>query len=99
MKNLLLLCLQLILFLVVFAAGSLFPFFHLQYVLTSTVTATRVFIADGLVLALAIYLLILLAELLTKRLRSAGTWTTLAFLLAIGTGFFLKFGFLTRSAL
>ena len=38
MKNVLLLCLQFVLFLIIFVAGSLFPPFHLEHVLTTTPT-------------------------------------------------------------
>ena len=98
MKKVLLFFLQFFLFVIVYFAGSLFPILHLQRVLSTTPTATRIFIADGLVFTLVFYVLILLVELLTKRLRSVGMVTTLALLLAIGFGFFMKFGFLTRSA-
>jgi hypothetical protein len=89
--------LQLILFLTVFFACSLFPPFHIEHVLSTGPAGTRIFIADGLVLSLVLYLLILLIELLTKRLRTAAPWTTLALILAIIFGLMMKFGFLTRS--
>jgi hypothetical protein len=97
MKKVLLTVLQLVLFLLVFLAGSFFPPFHVEHVLIATPGATRVFIADGLLLMVALYVLILIVEAIAKRLRTAALWTTVAFLLAILFGFMMKFGFLTRS--
>ncbi len=90
--------LQFLLFLIVFAIGSLFPPFHIEHVLSVTPAATRIFIADGLLLMLALYILIVLAEAVRKRLPIAAPWTTLALILAAALGFMMKFGFLTRSA-
>ena len=98
MKNSIFTVLQLILFLIVFFIGSIFPPFHFEHVLIATPGTTRIFIADGLLLALSLYVLILIVEILKKRLRTAAPWTTLAFILAIVFGLMMKFGFLTRSA-
>lgn len=96
MKNFFLLCLQFVVFLIIFAAGSLFPPFRLEHVLTATPTYTRIFIADGLVLTAILYVLIIVIEALMKRIRAAFPWTSMAFVLAIGVGLYLKFGFLTH---
>jgi len=98
MKKAITTILQFLLFLIVFGAFSLFPPFHIAHVLSTTPTGTRIFIADGLLLALAVYLLIVLIELLMKRLRVSAPWTTIAFVSAAIVGFMMKFGFLTRSA-
>jgi hypothetical protein len=98
MKNSIFTVLQLILFLIVFFIGSIFPPFHFEHVLIATPGTTRIFIADGLLLALSLYVLILIVEILRKRLRTAAPWTTLAFILAVVFGLMMKFGFLTRSA-
>jgi hypothetical protein len=93
--------LQFFLFLIVFFAGSLFPLpapFHHERIISTTPAATRIFIGDGLHLMLALYIVIVLIEAVTKRLRSAAPWTTLALILAAVLGFMMKFGFLTRSA-
>jgi hypothetical protein len=47
---------------------------------------------------LALYIVIVLIEAVSKRLRTAAPWTTLALILAAVLGFVMKFGFLTRSA-
>jgi len=96
MKNVLLLCLQFVLFLIIFVAGSLFPPFHLEHVLTTTPTTLHIFVADGLVLMIALYVAIGVIEMLTKRIRTALPWTTVAVLLAAVIGFYMKFGFITR---
>jgi uncharacterized membrane protein AbrB (regulator of aidB expression) len=93
--------LQFFLFLIVFFAGSLFPLpapFHHERIISTTPSATRIFIGDGLHLMLALYIVIVLIEAVTKRLRTAAPWTTLALILAAVLGFMMKFGFLTRSA-
>ena len=99
MKNVIFTVLKLILFLFVFFIGSIFPPFHFEHILIATPGTTRIFIADGLLLMLALYLLLIVSSrLLRKRVRTAVPWTTLAFVLAIVFGFMMKFGFLTRSA-
>jgi hypothetical protein len=98
MKNVVLTILQLILFLVVFFIGSLFPPFHFEHVLIATPGTTRIFVADGLVLALVLFVLTVILEAVRKRLRIAAPWTTLAFLLAVVFGLMMKFGFKTMSA-
>jgi hypothetical protein len=89
--------LQLVLFLFVFFVGSILPPFHFEHVIIATPGTTRIFIADGLLLALALYVLIVLVQVLRKRLRTSTPWTTLALVLAIVFGLMMKFGFLTRS--
>jgi uncharacterized membrane protein YpjA len=98
MKNIVFTILQLILLLIVFFVGSIFPPFHFEHVLIATPGTTRIFVADGLVLALVLYILIVILELARKRLRTAAPWTTLAFLLAVVFGLMMKFGFKTVSA-
>jgi hypothetical protein len=98
MKNVVFTVLQLILLLIVFFVGSIFPPFHFEHVLIATPGTTRIFVADGLVLALVVYILIVILEVVRKRLRTAAPWTTLAFLLAVVFGLMMKFGFKTLSA-
>jgi hypothetical protein len=97
MKKAITTILQFFLFLIVFGAFSLFPPFHIEHILGTTPAGTRIFIADGLLIALAAYLLIILIELFMKRLRVSAPWTTIAFVFAAIVGFMMKFGFLTRS--
>jgi hypothetical protein len=99
MKKAIITILQFFLFLIVFGAFSLFPPFHIEHVLNTSSTETRVFIVDGLLIALVVYLVVVLIELLMKRLKVSGPWTTIAFVLAAIVGFMMKFGFLTRSTL
>jgi hypothetical protein len=98
MKKVILTILQFLLFLIVFGAGSLFPPFHFERVLIVTPGFTRIFVADGLLLMFALYGLIVLVEVMRKRLRTSAPWTTLAVILAAVLGLMMKFGFLTRSA-
>lgn len=98
MKNIVSTILKFILFLIVFFAGSLFPPFHIEHVLSTGPSGTRIFVVDGLLLMLALFIVILLIEALRKRLVTSGRWTAGAFILAIVLGLAMKFGFLTRSA-
>jgi hypothetical protein len=98
MKKVVVAVLQLILFLIVFFVGSIFPPFHFEHVLIATPGATRVFIEDGLLLTLVLYIIIVAVQVFRKRLRVSTPWTTLALALAIVFGLMMKFGFLTRSA-
>ena len=98
MKKVIPTILQFVLFLLVFGAGSFFPPFHFEHVLIATPGVTRIFVADGLLLMFALYILIVLVEIMRKRLRTSTPWTTLAVILATVSGLMMKFGFLTRSA-
>jgi hypothetical protein len=98
MKITILTILQFLLFLIVFGAASLFPPFHFEHILIATPGVTRIFVADGLLLMFALYVLILLVEVMRKRLRTAAPWSTVAVVLAAVLGLMMKFGFLTRSA-
>ena len=95
MKKLLSTVLQFVMFLLVYAIGSLFPPFHVQRVLIATPTYSRIFILDGILITLALYLLIVIGETLAKR-RCQVTWTTIAFVLAALLGYVMKFGFITH---
>jgi hypothetical protein len=96
MKKFLFVCLQIALFLVVFAIGSLFPPFHIERVITTTPTISHLFVADGLIITLALCIVIVVIEALTKRLRTAAPLTALAFVLAAVAGLVLKLGFITH---
>ncbi len=97
MKNILFTVLQSFLFLIVFGAGSFLPPFHFEHVILATPGTTRIFVADGFLLMLALFLIILLIETLRKRIISSGRWTTVAFILATAVGFWMEFGFKTLS--
>jgi hypothetical protein len=95
MKKLLSTVLQFVMFLLVYAIGSLFPPFHVQRILIASPSSTRIFILDGILITLALYIVIVLGETVMKRLCQV-TWTTIAFVLAILFGYFMKFGFITH---
>jgi hypothetical protein len=96
MKNIFFMFLQFILFVFVFAAGSFFPPFHIEHIISQTPAATRVFVCDGVLLMIGLFVLILVIEVARKRIASAGIWTTVALIFAAAIGFIAKFGFLTR---
>ncbi len=95
MKTAIITILQFVLFLIVFGIGSFFPPFDYEHVLIATPGFIRVFVADGLLLMFALYVLILVIEALRRRLRTAAPWTTLAVILAAVLGLMMKFGFKT----
>jgi hypothetical protein len=98
MKKVIPTILKFIVFLLVFLIGSLFPPFHFEHVLIATPGLTRIFVADGILLMFALYVLIIFVEVVRKRLRTAAPWTTLAVILAAVLGLMMKFGFKTLSA-
>jgi hypothetical protein len=97
MKKALVATLQFLLFLLVFVVGSFVPPFHMERVLLATPGMTRIFIADGFVLMIALFLLILLVQFLRKRIILYGPWTAAAFILATAVGFWMQLGFKTVS--
>jgi hypothetical protein len=98
MKNVFLAFLQFVLFLVIFAAFSFFPLMNLQHVVGPTPDGTRVFIWDGLLVSVVVYVIILGFEAARRRVRSTGMWTTAAFVLAAVFGLAIKLGFKTISS-
>jgi hypothetical protein len=98
MKRVTLTTFQFVLFLIVFGAGSFLPPFHFEHILIATPGFTRIFVADGLLMMFALYIVIVLFEVTRKRLRTSAPWTTLAVILAAVLGLMMKFGFKTLSA-
>ena len=97
MKAVIALIVQACVFLVLFLVGSLADPFHLKWFATRvSATATRFFVPDGLILMCGAYVLLLLAEVASRRLERAGVWTTVAFVIALICGFLAKFGMITH---
>ena len=86
---------QFILFLILFAVGSVMNPFNLHWAATATAGTTRFFIPDGLLLAFGVFLAILVMQALRKRLCDS-PWTILSFVLAVSIGYAMKFGFVTK---
>jgi hypothetical protein len=93
MKRVLSVVLQFILYLVVFAVGSLLPGANVLPTLSVPAGASRVFVYDGLLLMFAIYILILLIAAARKRIHFAWPNATIALVLALILGLAMKFGF------
>lgn len=86
--------LQTILFLLVFALGSVFlPFLPFLPVLQVVTSPGHAFVYDGVLLALVLWLLMVALEAARKRLREAGPLTTAALVLALSLGLVMRFGF------
>jgi hypothetical protein len=93
-KNVLFALLQFVLFSLVYVAGVIlaaFPAYHFLSYVTIMADGTK-FQWGGVLLALALFFLILLIEALRKRLRGAAPWTALAFVLAAVVEFVVRFG-------
>ncbi|HLI76903.1 MAG TPA: hypothetical protein VKV02_08150 [Acidobacteriaceae bacterium] len=94
-KKAILVVLQTLLFIILFAVGSFLPAlpsFRSFYWQVQT-SPGRVFVLDGLLLTLLVYLLIVAVEAARRRLRGAGALTTLALVLALALGLAMKIGF------
>jgi hypothetical protein len=87
---------QFLLFLLIFLVGSFWHPFHLRWFVSHpTAMSLRFFVPDGLLLALAVYGLILLIALLRRRLAGTALWTSLALVLAVALGLYAQFGWKT----
>lgn len=93
MKRIFSVVIQLILFLTVFLVGSLLPAANTIPTLSVNAGVGRVFVYDGLLLMLLLYILILLIAAWRKRVNLAWPNSTIALLLALILGFAWKFGF------
>lgn len=96
MKKALITFAQFLLFLCIFALGSFLHPFNLHHWATTPSSAgvNRYFVPDGLLLTIGTFLAIVVIQALRKRMCNT-TWTIVAFLAAIATGYALKFGFVT----
>lgn len=95
MKNIFLTIVQFFLFFIAFALGSFMTPFKLAHVISVNRGGTRLFYWDGVIVMLILFIVILLIELLRKRLRTAAPWTMTALVLATAAAFAVKLGFLT----
>jgi hypothetical protein len=98
MQKIIFTLLKFFLFFLAFLVGSFLPLpppFHFERVLNTTSAGTHIFIGDGLHLMLVLYIVLVVIEVLRKKLRSSVPWTTLALLVAMGLGFLMKLGFKT----
>jgi hypothetical protein len=93
MKRVLSVVFQFILYLVVFGIGSLLPGANVLPTWSLSTGPGRVFVYDGLLLMLLVYVLVLLIAAARKRLPSALPNATIALILALLIGLLMKFGF------
>jgi hypothetical protein len=91
-------------FFAVFFAGGFLGLFHLDpfgaphwFIGHPTPETTRYFVPSGLLLMTILYLVIVGIEAAMKRLRTAGLWTTIVFVLVLVIGLVAKFGWVTTS--
>jgi len=97
MKKALSVVAQFLLFFLVFLAGSLLDPFKMKWFISHpTLTSTRFFVPDGLILMVILYVILLGVEAATKRLRTAGMLTSVAFAIALLLGIASKFGRVTH---
>jgi len=89
-----------VVFIVVFFGGSLLDPFHMKWFISHpTLTSSRYFVPDGLILMVLLYIVIVGVEAAAKKLRTAGLWTTVTFAIALVVGLLAKFGMLTHDLL
>lgn len=93
MKRVFSVVLQFILFLVVFFFGWLLTGLNQLPTLSISTGPGRVFVYDGVLLMLAVYVLILLIAAARRRIHLAWQNSTLALVLALVLGLAMKFGF------
>jgi hypothetical protein len=93
MKRVLSIVLQFILFLVAFFLGWLLTGLNQLPTLSVSIGPGRVFVYDGLLIMLALYVLILLIASVRRRLPAALPNSTIALVLALILGLAMKFGF------
>ena len=90
------------LFTAIFFVGSFLGLLHrdpfpMHWFLTHpTPTTVRYFVPTGLILMSGLYCLIFLMEAAARKVRTAGLWTTVVYLLALVVGLVEKFGFATH---
>ena len=95
----------LLVFLALFGGGSFLGLFHLDpfgaphwFVTHPAPESTRFFVPSGLFLMTILYMVVLGVEAAAKRVRTAGLWTTVVFLVALVFGLLVKFGFVTSNS-
>ena len=93
MKRALVGFLQFILFLVVFLVGSLLPGANVLPMMSVPAGVGRIFVYDGLLLMIGVYVLLLLIAAARRRISVSWPTSTVAFLLALVFGLLMKFGF------
>jgi hypothetical protein len=91
-------------FFAIFFAGGFLGLFHLDpfgaphwFISHPTPVTTRYFVPSGLLLMTILYLVVVGIEAGMKRLRTAGLWTTIVYLLVLVIGLVEKFGWVTTS--
>jgi hypothetical protein len=91
-------------FLAIFFAGGFLGLFHLDpfgaphwFISHPTPETTRYFVPSGLLLMTILYLVVVGVEAAMKRLRTAGLWTTVVYVLALVVGLVEKFGWVTTT--
>lgn len=87
------------LFVAIFFAGGILGLFHLDpfgaphwFLTHPSPEATRYFVPSGLLLMTILYFIVLAIEATSKKLRTAGLWTTVAFAVALIIGLLARFG-------
>jgi len=93
----------LVLFIVVFFGGGLLGLFHLDpfpmrwFFSHPTPDTTRYFVPTGLLLMTILYVVIFGIEAAAKKIRTAGLWTSVVFVVALVVGLAFKFGWVQPS--
>jgi len=96
MKTALLTIGQVLLFFVIFAVGSFVHPFNSHWLTRQLERGgTSFFVADGLMLAVGVFLAIVITQALRRRTCDT-RWTVIAFLIAVAAGYAIRLGFVTQ---
>jgi hypothetical protein len=97
MKKALIFLAQCLLFFIVLFAGTLLDPLHLRWFVSHpTLTSTRFFVPDGVILMTLLVIVILAGEAATKRFRGAGAVTAAAYAVTLILGMAVKVGWATH---
>ena len=95
-KRMLLAVILVFLYVMAFAAGSFAHPFGITRTLGSHGLGLRLFIWDGVLLMVGLYVLTLVIQAIGKRVRELAVWTTASLVVAGMIGYLLRFGFVTK---
>jgi hypothetical protein len=95
MKTALLTLGQALLFFFIFAVGSFLHPFNLHWMKKAATVGTTFFVADGLLLAIGVFLAIVIIQAVRRRTCDT-RWTVIAFLFAVAVGYAIRLGFVTQ---
>jgi len=95
MKRAVFVVLQMILLLAVFLVGSLLPGAKVMPMLSVAMGPGRMFVYDGVLLMLGVYVVMLVIAAARRRIATSGVNASIALVFALVLGLVMKFGFVS----